>query len=131
MKYYKHFTNSFNDDKITLVFQHFGYEGLGLFYTALEKLAEQEKPIKTDVLKFQLKVGKRLNKCWNFLEEIGLLPSKDGETFNEKLLNNAGSFKIKSEKNSKRVQQWRMMIRRRRWCGRSNTLFWCYCGGTC
>ena len=32
----------------------FGYEGLGLFYTALEKFAQQEKPIKTAVLKKQL-----------------------------------------------------------------------------
>ena len=73
MKYFLHDTNSFNDEKITELYLAFGYEGLGLFYTILEKLAAQEKPIKTKVLKAQLKVGKRLEKCWSFMEEIGIL----------------------------------------------------------
>jgi hypothetical protein len=48
MKYFLHSTDSFQDEKIAELFLHFGYEGLGLFYTILEKLAKQEKPIKTD-----------------------------------------------------------------------------------
>ena len=60
MKYYLHDANSFNDEKITELYINFGYEGLGLFYTLLEKIALQEKPIKTAVLKKQLNVGKRL-----------------------------------------------------------------------
>ena len=55
----------------------FGYEGLGLFYTLLEKIAKQEKPIKTEVLKKQLNVGKKLEKVWNFMEEIGLISSNN------------------------------------------------------
>ena len=51
MKYYLHDSNSFNDEKITELYLEYGYEGLGLFYTILEKLALQEKPIKTKVLK--------------------------------------------------------------------------------
>jgi hypothetical protein len=43
MKYYLHDSNSFNDEKITELFIKFGYEGLGLFYTCLEKFAQQEK----------------------------------------------------------------------------------------
>ena len=107
MKYYLHDTNSFNDEKITLLFRRFGYEGLGLFYTFLEKIAAQEQPIGTDALKFQLKVGKKLNKCWNYMEEIGLLSSNNGETFNKQLLNFSEKFEIKKEKNRKRVAQWR------------------------
>ena len=54
MKYYLHDANAFNDEKITELYINFGYEGLGLFYTLLEKIAQQEKPIKTAVLKKQL-----------------------------------------------------------------------------
>ena len=51
MKYFLHDSNAFNDEKITELYINFGYEGLGLFYTILEKLAGQEKPVKTLVLK--------------------------------------------------------------------------------
>ena len=82
MKYYLHDSNSFNDEKITQLFMEFGYEGLGLFYTLLEKIASQEKPIITSVLKSQLRVGKKLEKCWKFMESIELIHSIDGETYN-------------------------------------------------
>lgn len=107
MKYFLHDSNSFNDEKITELFIKFGYEGLGLFYTILEKLAQQEKPIKTDVLKHQLKVGKRLNKCWLFMEEIEIISSNNRETFNKQLLNFSEKYQIKKEKNAKRISQWR------------------------
>ena len=85
----------------------FGYEGLGLFYTILEKLAKQEKPIKTSVLKMQLNVGKKLEKCWNFMESIDIISSNNGETFNKQLLNFSEKYKIKKEKNLERIKQWR------------------------
>jgi hypothetical protein len=107
MKYFLHDTNSFDDEKITELFIKFGYEGLGLFYTLLEKIAKQEKPVKTSVLKTQLKVKKRLEKCWCFMEEIGLISSRNGETFNEKLLNYSEMYQIKKEKTRKKVQEWR------------------------
>ena len=107
MKYYLHDSNSFNDEKITELFISFGYEGLGLFYTILEKLAQQEKPIKTNVLKAQLKVGKKLQKCWDFMESIELISSNNGETFNEQLINFSGKYAIKREKNKKRISEWR------------------------
>jgi hypothetical protein len=107
MKYFLHDTSSFDDEKITELFLAFGYEGLGLFYTALEKLAKQEKPIKTEVLKAQLKVGKKLSKCWNFMESIGLISSNNGETFNEQLLNFSEKYAIKKEKNRKLISEWR------------------------
>ena len=107
MKYYLHDSNSFNDEKITELYINFGFEGLGLFYTILEKLAIQEKPVKTDVLKHQLNIGKKLDKCWNFLEQIGLISSNNGETFNKQLLTFAGKYKIKKEKNAKRISDWR------------------------
>lgn len=84
-----------------------GYEGLGLFYTLLEKLAGQEKPIKTDILKQQLNVGKKLNKCWNFMESIGIIHSNNGETFNKQLLNFSEKYTIKKEKTAERIRQWR------------------------
>jgi hypothetical protein len=107
MKYYLHDTSSFDDEKITELYLKFGYEGLGLFYTLLEKIARQEKPIKTDVLKAQLGIGKHLDKCWNFMEEIGLISSTNGDTFNGRLLNFSESYEIKKENTRKRVSEWR------------------------
>lgn len=107
MKYYLHDSNSFSDEKITELFIKFGYEGLGLFYTILEKFALQEKPIKTIVLKSQLKVGKKLEKCWNFMESIDLISSNNGETFNKQLLKFSEKYQVKKEKNAKRISEWR------------------------
>jgi hypothetical protein len=107
MKYFLHDTNSFDDEKITELYLRFGYEGVGLFYTLLEKIAKQEKPMKTSVLKAQLKVRKKLEKCWNFMDEIGLISSNNGETFNEKLLNYSENYQIKKEKTREKVKQWR------------------------
>ena len=107
MKYFLHDTSSFDDEKITELYLKFGYEWLGLFYTALEKLGKQEKPVKTNVLKAQLKVGKRLTKCWNFMEEIGIISSNNGETFNKQLLNFSEKYQIKKEKTREKVSEWR------------------------
>lgn len=107
MKYFLHDTNSFNDEKITELYVNFGYEGLGLFYTILEKLALQEKPVKTHVLKHQLNVGRRLEKCWSFMEEIDIISSSNGETFNKQLLKFSEKYQIKKEKNAKRISEWR------------------------
>ena len=107
MKYYLHDSNSFNDEKITELYLEYGYEGLGLFYTILEKLALQEKPIKTKVLKHQLNVGKKLEKCWTFIEEIDLISTNNGETFNKQLLNFSKKYQISKEKNAKRISEWR------------------------
>lgn len=107
MKYFLHDTNAFSDEKITELYINFGYEGLGLFYTALEKIAYQEKPVKTSVLKSQLNVGKKLEKCWNFMESLGILSSNNGETFNKQLLNFSEKYKIKKEKNKEKISQWR------------------------
>ena len=107
MKYFLHDCNSFDDEKITELFINFGYEGLGLFYTLLEKIGKQEKPIKTKILKSQLKVGKKLEKCWNFMESLGIISSNNGETFNEHLLNYSEMYQIKKEKNRKKISEWR------------------------
>jgi hypothetical protein len=107
MKYYLHDSNAFNDEKISELYINFGYEGLGLFYTLLEKFAQQEKPIKTVVLKSQLNVGKKLNKCWEFMETLGLICSNNGESFNESLLKFSEKYQIKNENNRKRIAQWR------------------------
>jgi len=107
MRYYLHDTSSFDDEKIILLYINFGYEGLGLFYTVLEKIGKQEKPINTIALKSQLKVGKRLEKCWKFMEEIELIQTKNGETFNEQLLFISEKYQIKKEKNRKKVSEWR------------------------
>lgn len=109
MKYYLHDSTSFQDEKITELYLEFGYEGLGLFYTILEKLALQEKPIKTKILKHQLNVGKKLEKCWNFLEEIELISSNNGETFNEQLLNFSKKYQVNKEKNAEKVEKWRKL----------------------
>ena len=107
MKYFLHDSSAFEDEKITELHMKFRYEGIGLFFTILEKLAFQEKPIKTNVLKNQLRVGKKLEKVWDFLEQIELISSNNGETFNEQLLNFSEKYQIKKEKNRKRISQWR------------------------
>jgi hypothetical protein len=107
MKYYLHDSNSFNDEKITELYLEYGYEGLGLFYTILEKLALQEKPIKTKVLKHQLNIGKKLEKVWSFIEQIDLISTNNGETFNKQLLNFSKKYPVSKEKNAKRISEWR------------------------
>lgn len=107
MKYFLHDTSSFDDDKIGELFMNYGYEGLGLFYTILEKLAKQEKPIKTEVLKNQLRVGKKLEKCWEFMESLGIIQSNNGETFNLRIMSYSEKYKIKKEKTRERVSQFR------------------------
>lgn len=96
-----------DDEKITELYINFGYEGIGLFFCILEKIAKQEKPIKESVLKKQLHVGKKLEKCWNFMESLGIICTKNGETFNEQLLNYSKKYQIKKEKNKERVAYWR------------------------
>lgn len=107
MKFFLHDSNAFYDEKVTELYMRFGYEGVGLFYVALERLAQQEQPMKTDILKQQLRVGKRLEKCWKFMEEIGILSSSNGETFNEKLLKYSEKYLIKKEKTKERVANFR------------------------
>jgi hypothetical protein len=107
MKYFLHDTSAFEDEKIIELYKNYGYEGVGLFNVFLEKIGKQEKPIKTDILKFQLNIGKRLEKCWSFMEGIGLICSTDGESFNNNLLNFSESYKIKKEKTREKVSQWR------------------------
>lgn len=107
MKYFLHDTNAFQDEKITELYIQFGYEGVGLFFTILEKIALQEKPVKTVVLKKQLHVGKKLEKCWEFMESLELIYSNNGETFNENILKFSEKYQIKKEKNKERVSQWR------------------------
>jgi len=107
MKYFLHSTDSFDDEKITELFLQYGYEGLGLFYVLLEKIGKQEKPVKTSVLKAQLKVGKRLEKCWSFMESLGIISSSNGETFNERILSYSETYQIKKQKTKEKVAQWR------------------------
>ena len=107
MKYYLHDSNSFNDEKITELFMEYGYEGLGLYYSILEKLASQEKPIKTEVLKSQLKIGKKLTKCWNAMETIGLIHSSNGETFSMRMMDYCETYKKKNQDSAKRTSEWR------------------------
>jgi hypothetical protein len=107
MKYFLHHTNSFSDEKVSELFMAHGYEGVGLYWTIVEKIALAEKPIKTSVLKHQLKVGKKLQKIWEFLESLEMISSNNGETFEEECLNNAEKYKKKSEKTAKRVSQFR------------------------
>lgn len=107
MKYFLHDTNAFNDDKISELFISYGYEGLGLFYTILERFGAQEKPIKIHVLKRQLQINKRLEKIWNFLVEIKLISCQNDEVFNERILSYSQKYQIRNEKNKERVRKFR------------------------
>lgn len=107
MKYFLHDTSASDDEKITELFIEHGYEGIGLFYSILERIGKQEKPIKTIILKTQLKVGKKLEKCWSFMESLGLISSNNGETFNERILSYSKSYEIKKEKTREKIAEWR------------------------
>jgi len=107
MKYYLHDSNAFNDEKITLLYMKYGYEGVGLFYVILEKLSQQEKPVTEIVLKTQLNIKKKLEKVLQFMYEIDVLSVKNGEVFSETLLNFSEKYQIKKEKTRKRVAEWR------------------------
>lgn len=107
MKYILHDTNTMDDEGVASLFIKFGYEGTGLFWAILEKLGKQEKPIKTEVLKKQLGVGKKLERVWIYMEEIGLISSSNGDTFNNKVLNFSEKYQIRSEKNRIKVKEWR------------------------
>jgi hypothetical protein len=41
------------------------------------------------------------------MEEIDLIQSNNGETFNKQLLNFSEKYQIKKEKNRKSISQWR------------------------
>jgi len=107
MKFYPHYCGAFDDEKIQLLYMEFGYEGLGLFYTVLEKLAASEKPVRTKVLKSQLDVGRKLEKCWCFMEELGILSSENGQTFSKKLSKYTESLNEKRKKTAEKVSQFR------------------------
>ena len=111
MKYFLHDTNSFSDEKITELFIEQGYKGLGLFYTALEKIALQEKPIKTKILKQQLGIGKRLDKCWSKILQLELIVQSNDECFNTKLLSNNQKYLLKKESTKIRVANFRQKQR--------------------
>jgi hypothetical protein len=59
------------------------------------------------VLKHQLNVGKKLDKVWQFIEQIDLISSNNGETFNKQLLNFSQKYQVSKEKNAKRISEWR------------------------
>ena len=107
MKYYLHDSNARNDEKVTLLFIEFGYEGLGLFYCILEVLSSQEKPVSEKVLKAQLNIKKRLEKQLHFMYEIGVLSVKNGDVFNENILNFSEKYQIKKQKTRERISEWR------------------------
>jgi len=107
MKYFLHDSSAFQDEKVTELYINFGYEGIGLFFTILEKIAFQEQPVKTEVLKKQLNIRKKLEKIWKFLEEIELISTKNGETFNKNILNYSKKYLFKKEKTRIRVENFR------------------------
>jgi hypothetical protein len=107
MKYFLHYTNSFSDDKITLLHIEFGFEAVGLYYVILEKLAAQEKPVLEIVLKKQLNIKKRLQKQLSFMYKIEILSLVNGGVFSENILKNTENYQEKKEKNRKRISEWR------------------------
>jgi hypothetical protein len=107
MKYFLHDSNARNDEKITLLFIKYGYEGVGLFFTILEILSQQEKPINKIVLEAQLKIRKRHQNFINYMIEIGLISLQNDEVFNENLLKYSENYQIRKEKNSEKIKKWR------------------------
>ena len=107
MKFFKHSTTSIQEDGLDKVLLQFGYEGVGLYYAIIERLTFSEKPINTFVLKSQLKVGKKLEKIWKFLESLEIIYTKNGETFSKLCENFIESYEENKNKTKKRVSQFR------------------------
>lgn len=107
MKYIHHDTSAIDDDKLAELVIKTGYEGYGLFWATIEKLGKQEKPVKTDVLKKQLKVGKKLERIWAMMEKLGLIETHDGETFNNNVMEYAGKYQTKKKQGAERIANWR------------------------
>lgn len=107
MKYFTHSTTSCQESELAQVNLKFGYEGIGLYYAIIERLAFAEKPINTEVLKSQLRVGKKLEKIWKFLESLEIIYSKNGETFSKLCENFVENYSKNKENTKKRVSQYR------------------------
>lgn len=107
MKAFWHDTNASNDARIIMLVHRFGYEGTGLYWAAIEMLADHEKPIEEDAIKIRLKVGKRLQPCWDYLKETGLLFSENSRIFSRRIGEEITKYQEKSIKNKIKVKNWR------------------------
>lgn len=107
MKFFKHNTTSIQEEGLSRVLLEFGYEGVGLYFAIIERLTFAEKPINTEVLKSQLKVGKKLEKIWKFLESLEIIYTKNGETFSKLCENFIETYEENKNKTKKRVSQFR------------------------
>lgn len=108
MKYFLHYTDTMQDEKIAELFINFGYTGTGLFFAILENIAHNECPVSEKILLYQLKIkGKKLIKIYDFLFQIELLLKQKDKIFNENVLKVAEKYKIKKQKTKKRVAEWR------------------------
>jgi hypothetical protein len=77
MSFFLHDSDLFNDENVQLLFIEFGYTGVGLFYTALEKIQGNGGTINSRVLLHRLGVNKKLMKHWKYIEELGMISTVD------------------------------------------------------
>jgi hypothetical protein len=107
MRYFQHKSDAIQDEKLMKLFVNCGYEGIGLYWTALEKLAKLETPIEESILKKMLFMSKRLEKTWEIIKSLELFHLENGEIFCESLMKYAGKYEIKKEKIRERIKKFR------------------------
>jgi len=104
MKSFLHDSSAFDDEKVYRLYMEYDYKGIGIFWTILEKLAQQEKPIDEMVIMKQLSLGKRDKPILDFMDYLGLIKRKNGEIFNENLSNYIRTYVDKRKQNAKRMK---------------------------
>jgi hypothetical protein len=92
MKYFLHDSTSLNQELIIKLYSEFGFEGYGIFYAILERIAFSESPIQKNLAIFTLRLTKKQQKILDFCIEIGLLLQQDNEIFEDNILQNSKKY---------------------------------------
>lgn len=107
MKYFLHDSTSLNQDLIVKLFSKYNFEGYGIYFAILERIAFMESPINKELAIFQLRLTKKQIRILDFCIEIGLLLEQNLEIFEESLLENSKKYVISKEKTRERVKIFR------------------------
>lgn len=106
MNFFLHDTSAM-ENEVAELFLKYKYEGTGLYWALKEKLAKQENPVKTSILKYQLGVTRKMSQIWAYMLEIGLIYEENGKTFCKILEDSIKTYKKDKKKNADKVRQWR------------------------
>jgi hypothetical protein len=107
MKYFIHESTALNQDLIVKLYSKYGFEGYGIYFAILERIAFMECPIDKKLAIFTLRLSKRQQKILDFCIEIELILEDKSEIFEENILENAKKYLIKKEKTREKIKLFR------------------------